>query len=123
VYNKNKIGKCVMFPSFWLNDTSCLKWDWNRYNRRLQQPLWYEPSAQYSTIVEKDEYLLISIDCPGVKKDDIDIVIKNDMITITTIRYDNGEKFTSSYKVSKKYNTSKISTSLSDRILTIIVGE
>lgn len=68
------------------------------------------------TTTEKEE-LLITVDLPGVKKENLTIESLNQTITINAKRDD--KDFTTSYKISKDYDACEPDASLEDGVLSL----
>lgn len=86
------------------------------------------PEKNYSTtkqtgcnITTTDNETIIKLDVPGVKKEDINVEINNDILTIKAYRKDLEKEQTTikSWKLNPNFDTSKISSKLEDGVLTI----
>lgn len=85
-------------------------------------------------IVENDKAYLLTIDMPGVKKEDINIEIENDKLTISVksnkedenLTYIKKEIFASDYTrsyVLKDCDSANVSAKLENGLLMVIVGK
>ncbi len=70
-------------------------------------------------IVSKDDHIALSVELPGVNKEDISVNIENKVLTIKGERkYDNEENKDSYYRRERAYGSFKRSFTLSDDIVT-----
>ena len=69
----------------------------------------------------EDKYV-ITVDLPGVKKGDFKLSVDNSVLAITGERKNYG-KFTRSYKVDSSIDTSNISATMEDGVLTISLNK
>ncbi len=68
----------------------------------------------------ENEQLTLSVDLPGVKKEDIDITFSEDgIVKIACKRYDFKQDITQKYSIGKNWDTSTVEAKLEHGVLTI----
>ena len=68
-------------------------------------------------IVESEEELTISVELPGLKKDDVKLAIENDVLTLSgEKRFENEEKKKDYHRVERSYGTFHRSISLPTQV-------
>lgn len=80
----------------------------------------HEGSNNFSVKTEND-YLVFSIDLPGVKREDLSVTVIGNILTIKSKR-DNKESRTS-WNISKDYNTESVDAMLADGVLTLKISK
>jgi len=99
--------------------------------RREQQPQYFQPATD---IAETAEAVVLRLDMPGVAKDDVDITIDKDMLSITGKAQpeESGEAvyretyvgdFRRQFTLTADVDASDISASMKDGVLTVTVGK
>lgn len=75
---------------------------------------------------DEDNRYIVEIEMPGVRKENIEIDLKDDVLKIKGVRYDNHKKVIKSYdKTFNLYNCDpdKIEATLNDGILTLVIDK
>lgn len=105
-YDRNDLLALSFFDPFYLLS----ELTWLRSNKQTR------PRPNYDTAVD-DSGMTLTIDLPGVKKEDVKIETFNKSMTIKTKRA--AEESSMSYRISKEYDLHTAAASLENGVLTL----
>lgn len=72
-------------------------------------------------VVSDDNGLMLTVDLPGVKKEDLQVEATGQTVTVKAKRGD--EDYTTTYKISKIYDSSQVDARLDNGVLTLKFGK
>lgn len=82
----------------------------------------YGLNKVYDSIKNDDGSISISVDLPGVLKEDLDVETKDYVINVSAKRTKGGkEEIKRAFTISKRYNLDTLSGDLSDGVLTLTI--
>lgn len=78
------------------------------------------PSPKKTWRVEKNaDQLILSLDVPGLKLDDVNLSIEDGVLHLTGTRFDTNEKIDETYAIDDEFDTSSVTAAFTHGVLTV----